>query len=151
MIIAPPIFSGPGFTRMAALSLMVMSGLALVRADDARADTAIYADDALPLFCRDGTGTDQPFLRTNMGLFRASMVENYGFFSTVYSRNDGSYYIVFSKTGEPSSKEDVIIDMIRHEGGFSFVKMKIETKEMNESRTGNEMCWTAFGFLHPSP
>jgi hypothetical protein len=124
-------------------------GLLVTMGGSARAaDVVQNIDDSVPIFCRDGTGAFQPFVRTNYDRLSESFTRQFGWQHSLRSVSPTLGYLVFSETGERTAPETIIYDVQPYSGGIALLHMHVRLKGKKENLSGTEMCFRTFAIVN---
>ncbi len=131
--------------RLNHLFIVLILGLLTLSSQSAvEAETTQNISGAVPMFCRDSTGTDQPFVRTDYARLQDSFVRQFGWRSSLRSVSQTLGVLVFSPDGSVRAPEKIYYDVEPYNGGILLLHMHVRLKGVTENLSGTEMCGRTF-------
>ena len=103
---------------------------------------------SVPLFCRDASGTFQPFQRTDFGRLQESFQRQFGWKHTLRSTSSRMGVLEFGTDEGVTPRERIYYDVQVHNGGIALLHMHVRLHGKVEDLTGTKMCWQTFSIVN---
>ena len=120
----------------------------LVSAQTCQAQATQNIDGAVPVFCRDSTGTYQPMQRTTYARLQEGFVSQFGWRHLLQSTSNSAGVLGFAPDPETKSRERIYYDVEPYSGGIALLHMHVRLRGKAEDLSGTPMCMRTFGIVN---
>lgn len=103
---------------------------------------------SVPVFCRDASGTYQPFLRTDYGRLQESFQRQFGWGHTLRGTSARMGVLEFGTDEGVRPRERIYYDVQPYDGGIALLHMHVRMSGKVEDLTGSRMCWQTFAIVN---
>lgn len=103
---------------------------------------------SVPVFCRDASGTFQPFQRTDYGRLQESFRRQFGWRHTLRGTSARMGVLEFGTDEGIQPRERIYYDVQPYNGGIALLHMHVRMSGKVEDLTGSKMCWQTFAIVN---
>ena len=105
-------------------------------------------DSSVPIFCRDASGTFQPFQRTDYGRLQESFKRQFGWGHTLRGTSPTMGVLEFGTDEGVRPRERIYYNIQPYNGGIALLHMHVRINGKVEDLTGSKMCLQTFGIVN---
>ena len=108
----------------------------------------IEVASSVPIFCRDASGTFQPFQRTDYGRLQESFQRQFGWGHALHGTSPRMGVLEFGTDEGAWPRERIYYDVQVYNGGIALLHMHVRMRGKVEDITGSKMCGQTFAIVN---